>query len=130
MPAFPSLHNFKGLPFSTYADFPAFWTPLPPPRTQFTQPISPVVRKNWSFLQHPPPPRCVRTEWKPPISLVLSSPVLFHVGRHSPAVGVRVVALHRLEAGDAVEAAAHEQLVTDGDGTYGTGKDTRPCDSL
>ena len=61
---------------------------------------------------------------------VMSPPVLFHVGRHSPAVGVRVVALHRLEAGDAVEAAAHEQLVTDGDGAYGTGKDTRPCDSL
>ena len=48
-----------------------------------------------------------------------NKPVLLHVGGHRPPVAVRVVTLDRLQAGDAVEAAADEQLVTHGDGTNG-----------
>ena len=45
--------------------------------------------------------------------------MLLHVGGHRPPVAVRVVAFDRLQAGDAVEAAADEQLVTHGDGANG-----------
>ena len=45
----------SSIPFRTQI-FQPFGPPsLPPPRTQFTQPISTVVRKNWPFLKHPLP---------------------------------------------------------------------------
>ena len=52
----------RGLPLSTYADFPAFWTPLPPLVRKFTQPrlTEPIdYVRIWAYT--PPPPLSVRT---------------------------------------------------------------------
>ena len=49
---------FRRLPLSTYADFPAFWTPLPPLVRKFTQPRLLSLYATYAFGPTPPLPLC------------------------------------------------------------------------